>query len=150
MAAAAVSGVGGELLEFEDAGVLAGGDLLQPLLDGGGPLVPVGLAAVPVAGELGGEQLDPAFAEDVPGDAAADDGRILDSLTVIPQVPGIAQWPGPHDKRIWISPDDVHRAVPRRGGTSSRSLQAGWVRTGIWLQLPDLRKYGPAARCMPR
>ena len=60
-----VGRVGGELLEFEDAGVLGGVDLLEPGPDGRGGGVAVGGRGGVGGGELGGEQLGAAGAEDV-------------------------------------------------------------------------------------
>ena len=63
-----VGRVGGELFEFEDAGVLGGLELLQPGLDGGGGGVAVGGRGGVGGRELGGEQLRAAGAEDVVGE----------------------------------------------------------------------------------
>ena len=68
-----VGRVGGELFEFEDAGVLGGVDLLEPGLDGGGGGVAVGGRGGVGGGELGGEQLGAAGAEHVVGEEQPDD-----------------------------------------------------------------------------
>ena len=62
-----VGRVGGELFEFEDAGVLGGLDLPEPGADGGGSRVAVGAGGGVGSGELGCEELGAAGAEDVVG-----------------------------------------------------------------------------------
>ena len=66
-------GVGGEFFQFQDAGVLAGLDPLEPGLEGGGPGVAFGGGGRVGGGELGGEQGGAAGAEDVLGEEQAGD-----------------------------------------------------------------------------
>ena len=66
-----VGGVGRELFEAEDLGVLRGVDLLEPGSQGGGLVVTVGGRVG--GGEPGGEQLGLLGAEDVLGEEQADD-----------------------------------------------------------------------------
>jgi hypothetical protein len=68
-----VGWVGGELFEFEDAGVLGGVDLRQAGADGGGLGVAVGGCGGVGGRELGGEQRLAVRAEDVLAEEQAGD-----------------------------------------------------------------------------
>ncbi len=68
-----VGRVGGEFFEFQDAGVLAGLDPLEPGGQGGGLGVAVGGRGGVGGGELGGEQGGAAGAEDVLSEEQAGD-----------------------------------------------------------------------------
>jgi hypothetical protein len=135
-----VGRVGGELLEFEDAGVLRGLDLPQPGPDGGGLGVAVGASGGVGGRELGGQQLDATRPEDMVGEEQADDlvqagfgsldgarmirgrggvpgvGRVVRALVVHPD-PGVGRVrAGAHPAAAVPAPDPAPvRIRPRRG-----------------------------------